>query len=664
MPIFTEGQLLSNIIKSKISVEEKLNILCCVNDNYAKQLINLMYSVRNFCDRGINLYVLSTSFSKDSKKFVKNKLHEINIDVNIKEVTIPDFNQGCGAWSLDMYLKIYAHLFLPNNLQKILYLDCDMLAVDDVAQIFKMDIEDVLIGVVKDPAYNGKSVTERCEKLEIKHTYFNSGLLYLNLYKIRQLWTKEYIEHGIKEIEKDIKFPDQDILNKFCSEDQLLFLDERFNYCFYAKKYNYIVTDEKYIDTISKFNKVKPVIVHYAGWQKPWKQENELTYTEKLFFECGKLTGIKEYTIKGKFKVCVYAIAKNESKFVNKWVDSMQEADEIYVMLDATTTDNTEELLLARGVHVEKRLIRPWRFDRARNESLKLVPKDADICVCTDLDEVFEPGWRAVLEEKWEKGYNVGVYKYWHNAGSVRNSPNIIDYHKIHSREGFYWKWIIHEYIVAKKGYKTGEINLDGILLKHFPDKKKSRTYTQMLENALKAEPYEIRYKRLLIEAYINENKIKEAEQIIASLERSKKINVAYNFCYLYKAKVQIEVLRENYEKAREYCHLVISKHKNAKWFYGQLGWIYVLKLKEYDLGIAFLKKCLEINEYIMGAREREWRNNEKIYNIISIAYSRKGEVEEALKWAQKAVNGKPFETSYIHNLELYQKRIAKKKTG
>ena len=71
MPIFTEGQLLSNIIKSKISVEEKLNILCCVNDNYAKQLINLMYLVRNFCDRRINLYVLSTSFSKDSKKFVE-----------------------------------------------------------------------------------------------------------------------------------------------------------------------------------------------------------------------------------------------------------------------------------------------------------------------------------------------------------------------------------------------------------------------------------------------------------------------------------------------------------------------------------------------------------------------------------------------------------------
>ena len=41
-----------------------------------------------------------------------------------------------------------------------------------------------------------------------------------------------------------------------------------------------------------------------------------------------------------KYKVCVYAICKNEEKFVNKWVKSMSEADEIYV-LDTGSTDNT-----------------------------------------------------------------------------------------------------------------------------------------------------------------------------------------------------------------------------------------------------------------------------------------------------------------------------------
>ena len=91
------------------------------------------------------------------------------------------------------------------------------------------------------------------------------------------------------------------------------------------------------------------------------------------------------------YKICVYAIAKNESKFVKKWVNSMKEADEIYV-LDTGSTDNTVELLKKYGAHVKVKKIDPWRFDVARNESLKLVPMDTDICVCTDLDEVFEKG--------------------------------------------------------------------------------------------------------------------------------------------------------------------------------------------------------------------------------------------------------------------------------
>lgn len=69
----------------------------------------------------------------------------------------------------------------------------------------------------------------------------------------------------------------------------------------------------------------------------------------------------------------------------------MQEADAI-VVLDTGSTDGTVSKLKARGVKVETKAIDPWRFDVARNESLKLVPDDCNILVCTDLDESFEPG--------------------------------------------------------------------------------------------------------------------------------------------------------------------------------------------------------------------------------------------------------------------------------
>jgi glycosyltransferase involved in cell wall biosynthesis len=105
-------------------------------------------------------------------------------------------------------------------------------------------------------------------------------------------------------------------------------------------------------------------------------------------------------------KVVVYAICRNEEKFVSRWMDSMKEADEI-VVLDTGSRDGTVEKLRSLGAKVEtkkyaawntvadyRRIIAegkepPWRFDSARNDSidlaLRLVP-DADVLVCTDLD--------------------------------------------------------------------------------------------------------------------------------------------------------------------------------------------------------------------------------------------------------------------------------------
>ena len=78
---------------------------------------------------------------------------------------------------------------------------------------------------------------------------------------------------------------------------------------------------------------------------------------------------IKESDKMHKYKVCVYAISKNESKFVDRWIDSMQEADKIFV-LDTGSTDDTVDKLKTRGVVVETKVFNPWRFDNARNASL------------------------------------------------------------------------------------------------------------------------------------------------------------------------------------------------------------------------------------------------------------------------------------------------------
>ena len=69
-------------------------------------------------------------------------------------------------------------------------------------------------------------------------------------------------------------------------------------------------------------------------------------------------------------KICVYAISKNESKFVDRWYESMKEADEIYV-LDTGSTDDTVEKLKKHNIKVTTKIIHPSRFDKQKNQSLK-----------------------------------------------------------------------------------------------------------------------------------------------------------------------------------------------------------------------------------------------------------------------------------------------------
>ena len=143
-------------------------------------------------------------------------------------------------------------------------------------------------------------------------------------------------------------------------------------------------------------------------------------------------------------KIVVYAIAKNESAFVDRWMDSMSEADQV-VVLDTGSDDGTAERLRARGAQVTVERIIPWRFDRARNRSLELVPEDADVCVCTDLDEVFHPGWRSALEGTWGPETRQASYRYTWSFQPDGSEGVVFWQEKIHARRGFRWVHPVHE---------------------------------------------------------------------------------------------------------------------------------------------------------------------------------------------------------------------------
>mgnify|MGYP003352631808 CR=1 FL=1 len=100
-------------------------------------------------------------------------------------------------------------------------------------------------------------------------------------------------------------------------------------------------------------------------------------------------------------KICVYAIARQEEQFVERFCDSAKDAD-LILIADTGSTDKTRDLAAVCGAKVHQICVKPWRFDIARNAAMALIPADVDVCISLDLDEILEPGWRQSIEEVWE----------------------------------------------------------------------------------------------------------------------------------------------------------------------------------------------------------------------------------------------------------------------
>ena len=361
----------------------------------------------------------------------------------------------------------------------------------------------------------------------------------------------------------------------------------------------------------------------------------------------------------GRYHVCVYAICKNESAFVDRWMDSMSEADGVYV-LDTGSDDDTVECLRSRGVDVKVENITPWRFDTARNRSLELVPEDADICVCTDLDEVFHPGWRETLEEVWTKGAGQAAYRYTWSFNPDGSEGVVFWYEKIHARHGYRWVHPVHEVLKWTGDGRPGPtVVADGVQLDHHPDPSKSRgQYLELLELSVEEEPEDDRSVHYLGREYMYHSRWADCIHTLTwhlSMPRATwKDERAASMRYIarsYAMLGQKQQAKNWYLKAvAEAPHLREPYLDLAMYLYGEEEWE----------GVAYFTACaLHITRrprsYICEAQA--WGSLP--HDLRSIALYRTGRVEEALEEAKKARAKEPGNERLCQNVSLMEEELS-----
>ncbi len=351
-----------------------------------------------------------------------------------------------------------------------------------------------------------------------------------------------------------------------------------------------------------------------------------------------------------KYKVCVYAICKNESKFVERWVNSMKEADQIYV-LDTGSSDDTVKLLKSLGVKVKVEEIKPWRFDVARNKALDMVPEDTDICVCTDLDEVFDAGWREKMEDAWSKGADKLKYYYiW--SFDEQNNPAVTFYiAKVHKRKGYKWLHPVHEVLNSIEGEK--EIIADEVVLKHYPDLTKSRqSYLPLLELSVEEDHLDDRNRHYLGREYMYYGKWNEAiDTLIKHLELPNatwKPERCASMRFIARSYLGLKRTRE----AEMWYKLAIKEEPNMREAYVELASL------DMDLGKMEEAYKLLTEAFTIKNRDLVYINeafcwNDYIYDIMAIVCYNLGYYPESLVNIKKALEIAPNNERLKENYKL-----------
>ena len=351
-------------------------------------------------------------------------------------------------------------------------------------------------------------------------------------------------------------------------------------------------------------------------------------------------------------KIIVYAICKNESKFVERFYDSMKEADDIYV-LDTGSTDDTKEKLEKLGVHVKSVILDPFRFDVARNLALEMVPSDTDLCVSVDLDEVFEKGWRQKLEDNYQGETRISYTYNWHI--DKNGKPDITFYlDKIHTRNDYKWTHPVHEVLTNINNNETRKL-IEEIVVNHYPDLKKSRSnYLNLLELSVKEDPEDDRNMHYLGREYMYYKKYQKAiDTLICHLnlksatwsdERSASMRFIGR-CYKELKRFDESIMW--FEKAIKEAPYLRDPYMELALFY--------YEKENYDKVYFYIKQALKITNHKKTYINELFSWNETPFDLLSIACFYKKLYPESLFYIDEAIKINPKNERILKNKELIE---------
>lgn len=249
-----------------------MNILITINNRYVHQLNILLNSIQiSNENENFNVYILNRDLSNEQINEIKKGLdlerfYINDIKINEEEIlTLPVYEQ---RYPVEIYFRIFATKYLPNDIDRILYLDTDTLVINKLDELYNMDFEGnyfIATTHIRKMLHKFNEIRLGINKDE---PYINSGVLLMNLKELRKVTFEKDVIDFVQENKKKLMLPDQDIISSIFGNKIKLVSDLKYNLG--DRNLNYYNLNNPKSKITIKWIRKNTVIIHYFGKNKPW----------------------------------------------------------------------------------------------------------------------------------------------------------------------------------------------------------------------------------------------------------------------------------------------------------------------------------------------------------------------------------------------------------
>ena len=262
-----------------------MNLLFSVNRDYLEHLKECIYSISKFkVSEGYDIYILNSDFAQNDLAELEDVFKEDNIRfhyiyVNSRKIsTFPKTKR----YPEEIYYRIYAKEFLPDTIDRILYLDADTIVINSLETIYHIPFEDNYYLACTHVRKLLNKVNLIRLGISDECPYINSGVLLINLKKLREEQNLEKVEQYVEKYKNFLVLPDQDIITALYGKKVGILDSMKYNLSDRMITVHNTTPGNFKID--QEWVKNNTVIIHYYGKQKPWN-ENYKGILDKFYQE-------------------------------------------------------------------------------------------------------------------------------------------------------------------------------------------------------------------------------------------------------------------------------------------------------------------------------------------------------------------------------------------